>query len=403
MHTITSVATGVGLNSSRVWGMLILGGTANYINNMVTVGETVSNDARISGIADTSASGTNGFYYNTVVISGSHSGSGTNSSYSFRRPVTVTPSTDNLRNNILVNTRTGGTGNYHFAIGVSSATGWTATSSNYNNLYSSNSASIGEWVAVIKDLTEWKNSSAGDNNSVSRTTQFISGTDLHLSGASVGDLNLIGTPVLSITDKDIDNESRSATFPYMGADEASIPLPVELVNFSAKAKNRSAILSWETKTEIDNLGFEVERKDKSGSWMKTAFVEGHGTSNAPKYYSFEDKKLASGKHSYRLKQIDNNGSFEYSDEVEVTVDLPTEFAMSQNYPNPFNPSTKVDFQLAEERVAVLVSEEQEAGYYSMMIDAYKHQLASGIYIYRMIATDALGKNFVATKKLSLIK
>jgi hypothetical protein len=194
------------------------------------------------------------------------------------------------------------------------------------------------------------------------------------------------------------------------------PLPVELVNFAGKAKNRSAILSWETKTEVDNSGFEVERKDKTGTWMKTAFVEGNGTSNSPKYYNFEDKKLASGKHSYRLKQIDNDGSFEYSDEVEVTIDVPTEFAMSQNYPNPFNPSTKVDYQLAEnarvtielygmtgERVAVLVSEEQEAGYYSMMIDAYKHQLASGIYIYRMIATDALGKNFVATKKLSLIK
>ena len=194
------------------------------------------------------------------------------------------------------------------------------------------------------------------------------------------------------------------------------PLPVELVSFTAQVKNRSAILSWETKTEIDNLGFEVERKDKSGSWMKTGFVEGHGTSNAPKYYNFEDKKITSGKYSYRLKQIDNNGSFEYSDEVEVTIDLPTEFAMSQNYPNPFNPSTKVDYQLAEnarvtielygmtgERVEVLVSEEQEAGYYSMMIDAFKYQLTSGIYIYRMTATDAKGKNFVSTKKLSLIK
>ena len=194
------------------------------------------------------------------------------------------------------------------------------------------------------------------------------------------------------------------------------PLPVELSSFSVKAKNRNAILSWETKTEIDNSGFEVERKDKTGTWMKTAFVEGHGTSNSPKYYNFEDKKLTSGKHFYRLKQIDNDGKFEYSEEVEVTIELPTEFALSQNYPNPFNPSTKVDYQLAQdarvtielygmtgERVALLVSEEQEAGYYSMMIDAYKHQLASGIYFYHMVATDAQGKNFIATKKLSLIK
>jgi hypothetical protein len=88
--------------------------------------------------------------------------------------------------------------------------------------------------------------------------------------------------------------------------------------YHGKPKQRSIILV-----------FEVERKDKSGSWMKTGFVEGHGTSNAPKYYNFEDKKITSGKYSYRLKQIDNNGSFEYSDEVEVTIDLPTEFAMSQ--------------------------------------------------------------------------
>lgn len=194
------------------------------------------------------------------------------------------------------------------------------------------------------------------------------------------------------------------------------PLPVELVNFNAKAKNRNALLSWETKTEVDNSGFEVERLDKEGDWKKVTFIEGHGTSNSTKYYSFEDTKLSAGKHSYRLKQIDNDGTTSYSDVVEVTIDVPKEFALSQNYPNPFNPSTKVDYQLAAdsrvtielfsitgERVAVLVNQEQEAGYYTMMIDSYTNRMASGIYIYRMIATDAAGKNFVATKKLSLLK
>lgn len=194
------------------------------------------------------------------------------------------------------------------------------------------------------------------------------------------------------------------------------PLPVELINFSAKSKNRHVILSWETKTEIDNAGFEVERKDNKGAWIKAAFIEGHGTSNSPKYYNFEDTKLGSGKHSYRLKQIDNNGSFEYSNEVEVTIDIPTEFALSQNYPNPFNPATKVDYQLAAdsrvtielytisgEKVAVLVNQEQDAGYYTIAIDSYTHRMASGIYLYRLIATDAMGKNFVSTNKLSFIK
>ncbi|MBN8546804.1 MAG: hypothetical protein J0L60_11805 [Ignavibacteria bacterium] len=194
------------------------------------------------------------------------------------------------------------------------------------------------------------------------------------------------------------------------------PLPVELVNFSAKSKNRNVILSWETKTETDNSGFEVERKDKNGDWKKIGFVEGFGSSNSPKYYAFEDKKLSSGKHNYRLKQIDNDGTTSYSDEVEVTIDVPTEFALSQNYPNPFNPSTKVDYQLAMdakvtielysitgEKVATLLSQELEAGYYSMMIDSQTNHLSSGVYLYRMIATDASGKNFVSTKKLSLIR
>jgi hypothetical protein len=198
--------------------------------------------------------------------------------------------------------------------------------------------------------------------------------------------------------------------------ESDNPLPVELVNFTAKAKNRSVTLKWETKTEIDNAGFEVQRLDREGDWKKISFIEGHGTSNSTKYYSFEDTKLAAGKHSYRLKQIDNDGTTAYSEVLEVTVDIPKEFALSQNYPNPFNPLTKVDYQLAAdsrvtielygitgERVAVLVNQEQEAGYYTMMIDSHTHRMASGIYIYRMIATDVLGKNFIATKKLSLLK
>ncbi|GJQ33727.1 MAG: hypothetical protein HBSAPP04_25660 [Ignavibacteriaceae bacterium] len=203
-------------------------------------------------------------------------------------------------------------------------------------------------------------------------------------------------------------------FAIAGGDDN--PLPVELANFTAKAKNRTVTLKWETKTEVDNSGFEVQRLDGEGDWKKISFIEGHGTTNSTKYYSFEDTKLPAGKHSYRLKQIDNDGTTSYSDVVEVTIDLPKEFALSQNYPNPFNPSTKVDYQLAAdskvtielygitgERVAGLVNQEQEAGYYTMMIDSYTHMMASGIYIYRMIATGPTGKSFVMTKKLTLMK
>ncbi len=118
-------------------------------------------------------------------------------------------------------------------------------------------------------------------------------------------------------------------------------------------------LNWETATEVNNYGFEVERKsvtqiastaaDKSNlsndNW-KIGFVEGHGNSNSPKYYSYSDKTVNnSGKYLYRLKQVDIDGTFEYSDEVEVIFGNPTDYSLTQNYPNPFNPTTSIQFNL----------------------------------------------------------
>ncbi|MBK7869016.1 MAG: hypothetical protein IPJ75_19575 [Ignavibacteriales bacterium] len=97
------------------------------------------------------------------------------------------------------------------------------------------------------------------------------------------------------------------------------PLPVELVSFTASVKNNTVNLNWETATEVDNYGFQIERKDKNSDWTKIGFIEGHFTSNSPKYYSFSDKPTGSSKYSYRLKQIDNDGKFEYSGIVEVDL------------------------------------------------------------------------------------
>ncbi len=81
-------------------------------------------------------------------------------------------------------------------------------------------------------------------------------------------------------------------------------------------------------------------------WETLAFVEGHGNSNSPKYYSFTDKSIeASGKYLYRLKQIDIDGTFEYSDEVEINLGSPNNFELAQNYPNPFNPSTVIQYSI----------------------------------------------------------
>ena len=270
-------------------------------------------------------------------------------------------------------------------------------------------------LTTARDITfSWI--SDDDNDKILTSVQTWKSTD---DFATIPNTSAIGGIQDASTSREVlvtVNSLSSGSNTSFTVSQSDQPLPVELSSFTAITKGQNALLTWETKTETDNSGFEVERKDKNGDWTKIGFIEGFGTSNSPKYYAFEDKKLSSGKHNYRLKQLDNDGTTSYSDEVEVTIDVPTEFALSQNYPNPFNPSTKVDYQLAMdakvtielysitgEKVATLLSQELEAGYYSMMIDSYTHGMASGIYIYRMIATDALGKSFVSTKKLSLIK
>jgi hypothetical protein len=188
----------------------------------------------------------------------------------------------------------------------------------------------------------------------------------------------------------------------------NVPLPVELTSFTSKLLNDKVLLNWSTKTEVNNYGFDVERK-VNGNWQKIGFVEGNGNSNSPKEYSFSDNKLVGGStFNYRLKQIDNDGQFEYSDIIEV-VNVPTEFALFQNYPNPFNPSTKIRYQLpAESKVVIkiynilgsevmeLVNDKKEAGVYEVNFNA--DNLSSGTYIYKINAD-----NFVQTKKMILIK
>jgi len=197
---------------------------------------------------------------------------------------------------------------------------------------------------------------------------------------------------------------------------STAPLPVELTSFTATISNLNATLTWKTATEVNNYGFEIERRlidskaSSVNSWGKIGFVKGSGTSNSPKEYSYTDASVASGTYAYRLKQIDNNGAFKYSQEAEVTVVVPKVFALSQNYPNPFNPSTTITFTLAEDsrvslkvydiigrEVAMLVNGDMKAGeLHSVLFDASK--LSSGLYFYRLDA----GKNSLV-RKLVLMK
>ena len=191
-------------------------------------------------------------------------------------------------------------------------------------------------------------------------------------------------------------------------------LPVELSSFSAVIVNSGIKLNWRTETEVNNYGFDVERQVGSrqstvGNWEMIGFVEGHGNSNSPKEYSFIDDNILSGKYAYRLKQIDNDGTYEFSKVIEIDVDAPLGYELSQNYPNPFNPTTTIKFSLPEaanvklslyniigETVALLVNEFKEAGVHTINFNA--SDLNSGIYFYKLEAD-----NFVKIRKMSLIK
>ena len=186
-------------------------------------------------------------------------------------------------------------------------------------------------------------------------------------------------------------------------------LPVELSSFTAEQMQSSVRLEWTTATETSNYGFEVQRTTMN-NWMKVGFVEGAGTANVPKKYSFVERNPVGGKYFYRLKQIDRNGGFKYSQEVEVEVmSAPKVFALSQNYPNPFNPTTKIEFTLADARfvelkvfdllgreVATLMNEQKAAGAYSVEWNA--SNFPSGTYLCRLTAG-----SFSETKKIVLMK
>jgi hypothetical protein len=121
-------------------------------------------------------------------------------------------------------------------------------------------------------------------------------------------------------------------------------LPVELTSFTAIAKGRGVELAWKTASEVNNAGFEIER-NVNGSWNKIGYVEGNGTTNAPKSYNYTDVS-AKGTVSYRLKQVDNDGKFEYSNVVEVAAGITAaDYELSQNFPNPFNPNTNITFAM----------------------------------------------------------
>lgn len=186
-------------------------------------------------------------------------------------------------------------------------------------------------------------------------------------------------------------------------------VPVELTSFSANQSGNNVVLNWTTATEINNSGFEIERKSEPSNWERIGFIAGSGSTTETRSYSFTDNSVLQGSNTYRLKQIDYNGKFEYSNEINVDVHTVLNFSLEQNYPNPFNPSTTIRFTIPEaslvkinvynavgEFVDEVTNELLQSGSYD--VTYYASGLASGVYFVKMEAG-----SFVSTRKITLMK
>jgi hypothetical protein len=186
-------------------------------------------------------------------------------------------------------------------------------------------------------------------------------------------------------------------------------LSVKVENMNAVQSHNNVTINWTTSTETNNLGFDIERKFENNIYVKVAFIKGKGTTTIKQTYSFTDNNLSSGNYTYRIKQIDINGSVHYFKEMNVIVGVPTVYSLEQNYPNPFNPSTTIKYQLPKagfvtlkiydilgREVALLINEFKVAGRYSIEFNASR--LPSGVYIYELKSPD-----FTSSKKMMLTK
>ncbi len=190
----------------------------------------------------------------------------------------------------------------------------------------------------------------------------------------------------------------------------TIYVPVELVSFTGKTENNIVVLEWITASELNNYGFEIQRLIDNNKWEMAGFVPGKGTTTAKNYYTFSDPISYDGEINYRLKQIDYDGTFIYSEIITLIIEgSPPYFSLSQNFPNPFNNSTIITYQISKDvfvtlkvydvlgnEVATLIEENKKAGHYKLTFSA--NDISTGIYFYKLTAGEYNG-----TKKLILLK
>jgi hypothetical protein len=392
----------IGLSGSAPAGQA--GSNNQVYNNMVydIRSSSTQQNSRVAGI-QMWAQNNPKIYYNSVYLSGNGANPlGSAALYLYGGFGGIT--NVEAKNNIFVNIRD------ESPYCASSIYDYSASNltSDYNDLYyepNGNNCLVRAGGTDYLSLVAWQ-ATGQDLNSVTEMPNFVS-PDLHIDWTIFTLLDGHATPIAGIT-TDIDNEPRNVTIPDIGADEF-VYVPVELKSFTASVNGKEVVLNWSTATETNNQGFDIERSEDNISFNKIGFVPGFGTTTEPKSYSYSDHPFNSRTIYYRLRQVDYDGSYEYSNVVEVEINSPTEYMLAQNFPNPFNPTTTIDFGIKEksnvkiiilnaigEEVAVVLNEEREPGFHQVEFSAAN--LPSGVYFYQLKAG-----SFIETKKMLLLK
>ncbi|WP_207493445.1 T9SS type A sorting domain-containing protein [Aridibaculum aurantiacum] len=331
--------------AANIRGMSIFplgGSTLNIDNNFVAVTSDNASATAVFGILlgnTTGANYTTNLYFNSIRLGGSSSTTGV-SAYGIFKADANTSSVFNMMNNISVVDRDNATGMYW-----SNTTG--TISADHNNFHGSGFAA--SFAAAIQtssttlngysnaNLAAYKTAIAPqEQNTTFSPVTFVSNTDLHLAPPSTTDPTLKGVPVTGIT-TDIDDNPRPATAPTKGADEPGGPVPVQLFTFTGAAKGTYNQLQWATASESNNAGFQLQRSTDGVDFRPLGFVPSksdNGNSAVTLNYSFDDMKPFSASSYYRLKQVDKDGRFTYSNIVTIKGKGVTTVSISNLYPNP---------------------------------------------------------------------
>lgn len=408
IHSMQSTTTGI-----QFYGMYMApvdGSTVNIHNNFVALPDANATAGLVAGMffggsGTSTRSYTSNVYFNSIHIGGTNTTATGINAVGIYRINDGASSVYNQKNNLVLVTRQGTANNYMIGYYNGSTAG--TVNVDYNNYYATDA--VAGWGAGY-DGTVFRPTAAGltayqtevvpqEANTKFSAFTYLSGNDLHLSAASAGDVNLLGTPITGIN-ADFDGDARNATTPTMGADEGTAAMPVELMVFEGERKEGRNLLRWTTASEANNIGFDLQRSADGKLYTTLAFVATkaeNGSSTTMLNYNFTDDKAPAGNNYYRLVQKDKDGKTTISKEILIKGEIIKTFDVVNLYPNPASNMIRVKLHAVNSGNAQLFVTDMMAK--TMMqqtlavtsgennFEVQISSLPAGVYILKLVAAD----------------